>query len=78
MLSLLNQQPNDIGVVFVLTVFCIDLRAPSAEELSLSVQIQKSVLARSQAESGWPHYPSLSFTAAPASVLDGQALIQYG
>lgn len=74
--SPLDQQPNDVGVIFVPPASRTDPRVPSAEELSLSVRIQQSALARGQAEIGWLRYPALSFTAArQLSILDAAALM---
>lgn len=74
--SPLDQQPNDIGVIFVPPASRTDPRVPTAEELSLSVRIQQSTLARSQNDIGWLRYPTLGFTAArQLSLSDGQALM---
>lgn len=76
MASPLDQQPNDVGVIFVPPASRTDPRVPTAEELSLSVRIQQSVLARNQSEAGWLKYPALSFAAArQLSVSGGQALL---
>ena len=74
--SPLDQKPNDVGVIFVPPASRNDPRVPTAEELSLSVRIQQSGLARQQHEAGWLRYPALSFTAArQLSITDGQALM---
>lgn len=74
--SPLDQQPNDVGVIFVPPASRTDPRVPTAEELSLSVRIQQSVLSRHQADLGWLQYPALSFTAArQLSVAGGKALL---
>lgn len=74
--SPLDQQPNDVGVIFVPPASRTDPRVPTAEELSLSVRIQQSIAGRNRAEAGWQRYPTLNFTAArQLSISDGQALL---
>ncbi|MFQ3617730.1 MAG: hypothetical protein SNJ57_12070 [Cyanobacteriota bacterium] len=72
----LDQQPNDVGVIFVPPASLTDPRVPTAEELSLSVQIQQSALLRQQHKIGWQRYPVLGFTAArQLSITNGEAIV---
>ncbi len=76
MSSPLDQQPNDVGIVFVPPASRTDPRVPTAEELSLGVRIQQSGLLRQQSVVGWQQYPALNFTASrQLSIADGEAVM---
>ena len=76
MVGPLDQRENDVGVIFVAPMSEHDPRVPTADELSLSSKIARSLAVRLNQKPGWLRHPGFSISGTrQVNISGGQAIV---